>query len=121
MIDIYLSVSRTLSFTLYLIITMVISLRRYDESDYSSKMVQCGKCNMWVHAECEKLSDEMYEILSVLPDNIPYLCVSCLPKRPAPWQFALWEEMSSGEHDNLHNEQYIYYPVLESSRCTDER
>ncbi|KAG8141706.1 hypothetical protein E2320_007269 [Naja naja] len=30
----------------------------YDDDDYESKMMQCGKCDRWVHAKCEDLSGE---------------------------------------------------------------
>jgi hypothetical protein len=28
------------------------------------KAVRCGTCNLWVHTECEKISDELYNILA---------------------------------------------------------
>lgn len=28
----------------------------YDDDDYESKMMQCGKCDRWVHSKCENLS-----------------------------------------------------------------
>nr|2KYU_A Chain A, Histone-lysine N-methyltransferase MLL [Homo sapiens] len=49
----------------------------YDDDDYESKMMQCGKCDRWVHSKCENLSDEMYEILSNLPESVAYTCVNC--------------------------------------------
>lgn len=30
----------------------------YDDDDYESKMMQCGKCDRWVHSKCEDLSGE---------------------------------------------------------------
>lgn len=30
----------------------------YDDDDYESKMMQCGRCDRWVHSKCEHLSGE---------------------------------------------------------------
>lgn len=30
----------------------------YDDDDYDSKMMECGRCNHWVHAKCENLTGE---------------------------------------------------------------
>ncbi|XP_045432156.1 histone-lysine N-methyltransferase 2A isoform X5 [Pipistrellus kuhlii] len=64
----------------------------YDDDDYESKMMQCGKCDRWVHSKCENLSgteDEMYEILSNLPESVAYTCVNCTVRHPAEWRLAL--------------------------------
>uniref|UniRef100_S4RAI7 [histone H3]-lysine(4) N-methyltransferase n=1 Tax=Petromyzon marinus TaxID=7757 RepID=S4RAI7_PETMA len=75
--------------------------RCYDDDDYESKMMQCGKCERWVHAKCESLSDtpcadEMYEILSSLPESVVYTCVRCTESRPAEWSVALAAELQAG-------------------------
>ncbi|KAK5639130.1 hypothetical protein RI129_011622 [Pyrocoelia pectoralis] len=49
----------------------------YDDNDYNTKMMECAKCNMWVHAKCESLSDEQYQILSLLPESVEFLCCIC--------------------------------------------
>lgn len=42
------------------------------------QMVQCGKCDHWIHSHCESMSDEEYEVLSELPeDSVIYLCRLC--------------------------------------------
>lgn len=51
----------------------------YDESDYNLKMMECGTCRHWVHAKCEGLNDEQYNMLSVLPENIEFICRKCNP------------------------------------------
>ncbi|KAB0800971.1 hypothetical protein PPYR_05325 [Photinus pyralis] len=51
----------------------------YDDNDYNTKMMECAKCNMWVHAKCESLSDEQYQILSLLPESVEFLCSICEP------------------------------------------
>ncbi|XP_057346658.1 histone-lysine N-methyltransferase 2A isoform X7 [Manis pentadactyla] len=68
----------------------------YDDDDYESKMMQCGKCDRWVHSKCENLSgteDEMYEILSNLPESVAYTCVNCTERHPAEWRLALEREL----------------------------
>ncbi|MGH0185036.1 UNVERIFIED_CONTAM: hypothetical protein FKN15_016516 [Acipenser sinensis] len=65
----------------------------YDDDDYESKMMQCGKCDHWVHSKCENLTDEMYEILSNLPENIAYTCINCTDQHPAEWRTALGKEL----------------------------
>ncbi|XP_061449175.1 histone-lysine N-methyltransferase 2A isoform X1 [Rhineura floridana] len=65
----------------------------YDDDDYESKMMQCGKCDHWVHSKCENLSDEMYEILSNLPESVAYTCINCTERHPAEWRLALEKEL----------------------------
>ncbi|XP_061072519.1 histone-lysine N-methyltransferase 2A [Conger conger] len=67
----------------------------YDDDDYESKMMQCGRCARWVHARCENLTDEMYEILSKLPESVVYTCTSCTQRPPAEWRTALEKELQS--------------------------
>ncbi|XP_036381695.1 histone-lysine N-methyltransferase 2A [Megalops cyprinoides] len=67
----------------------------YDDDDYESKMMQCGKCDRWVHAKCEHLTDEMYEILSNLPESVAYTCTNCTDRPPAEWRTALEKELQS--------------------------
>ncbi|XP_063291978.1 histone-lysine N-methyltransferase 2A isoform X3 [Pelobates fuscus] len=67
----------------------------YDDDDYESKMMQCGKCDRWVHSKCESLTDEMYEILSNLPESVAYTCVNCTEQHPAEWRLALTNELQA--------------------------
>ncbi|XP_069470536.1 histone-lysine N-methyltransferase 2A isoform X3 [Ambystoma mexicanum] len=67
----------------------------YDDDDYESKMMQCGKCDRWVHSKCENLSDEMYEILSNLPESVAYTCINCTDNHPAEWRLALEKEVQT--------------------------
>ena len=57
------------------------------------QMVQCGKCDHWIHATCENISDETYEILSELPeDSVVFNCRLCAPQPPGavpPWRQAI--------------------------------
>ncbi|KAL6471058.1 hypothetical protein MHYP_G00197080 [Metynnis hypsauchen] len=67
----------------------------YDDDDYESKMMQCGKCDRWVHAKCENLTDEMYELLSNLPESVVYTCINCTERHPPEWRTALEKEIQS--------------------------
>ncbi|KAM5131789.1 histone-lysine N-methyltransferase 2A [Mantella aurantiaca] len=67
----------------------------YDDDDYESKMMQCGKCDRWVHSKCENLTDEMYEILSNLPESVAYTCVNCTDHHPAEWRQALTKDIQA--------------------------
>ena len=43
-------------------------------------MVQCSECDHWVHAACESMTDQDYEILSDLPEEaVTFLCRLCAP------------------------------------------
>jgi hypothetical protein len=49
----------------------------YENNDYDVKMMECGDCRRWVHAKCEGLADEQYNLLSVLPEHIEFVCKKC--------------------------------------------
>jgi hypothetical protein len=38
------------------------------------QMMECGRCKCWVHAKCEGLSDEKYQVLSYLPESVEFIC-----------------------------------------------
>ncbi|XP_041850190.1 histone-lysine N-methyltransferase 2A isoform X3 [Melanotaenia boesemani] len=65
----------------------------YDDDDFDSKMMECGRCNHWVHAKCENLTEEMYELLSKLPESVTYTCTKCTEHHPAQWRTALEREL----------------------------
>ncbi|XP_072547712.1 histone-lysine N-methyltransferase 2A isoform X2 [Salminus brasiliensis] len=54
----------------------------YEDNDYESQMMQCSTCNHWVHAKCEGLTDDLYEILSSLPESVVYSCQPCIQAEP---------------------------------------
>ncbi|KAJ8389483.1 hypothetical protein AAFF_G00120210 [Aldrovandia affinis] len=68
----------------------------YEDNDYDSQMMQCARCNHWVHAKCEGLSDDLYEILSNLPESVVYSCRPCSRARPSPWREVLQAELKAG-------------------------
>lgn len=70
--------------------------RCYEDDDYDSKMMECGQCKSWVHAKCEGLSDEKYQVLSFLPESVEYVCRMCCIMPPAPWWVAVEAELKSG-------------------------
>ncbi|CRK97266.1 CLUMA_CG010662, isoform A [Clunio marinus] len=51
----------------------------YENNDYDVKMMECGDCRRWVHSKCEGLTDEQYNLLSVLPEHIEFICKKCSP------------------------------------------
>lgn len=55
-------------------------------------MMECGWCGRWVHASCEGLSGEGYQLLSALPPSIEYICCKCMPHDP-PWRKMLTEHL----------------------------
>lgn len=55
-------------------------------------MMECGWCARWVHASCEGLSGEGYQLLSALPPSIEYICRQCMPHDP-PWRKMLTEHL----------------------------
>lgn len=59
-------------------------------------MVECAQCLSWVHASCEGISDEKYQILSHLPETVEFLCKFCTPEVPPLWSQAIDNEISNG-------------------------
>ncbi|CAG4960024.1 unnamed protein product [Colias eurytheme] len=66
----------------------------YRDNDFDSKMMECGWCARWVHASCEGLSGEGYQLLSALPPSIEYICCKCMPHDP-PWRKMLTEHLKT--------------------------
>ncbi|KAJ8334432.1 hypothetical protein SKAU_G00400710 [Synaphobranchus kaupii] len=73
-----------------------ICFKCYEDNDYESQMIQCAQCNHWVHAKCEGLSDDLYEILSNLPESVDYSCTPCSRAQPSTWREVLQEELKAG-------------------------
>lgn len=65
----------------------------YDGDDFESKLVKCRKCDCWVHAKCERLTDDMYELLSNLPENLAYTCIKCTEPHHTEWRDVLEKEI----------------------------
>lgn len=67
----------------------------YDDNDFNIKMMECGVCKRWVHSKCENLTDEQYNMLSVLPENIEFICRICDPNA-STWRDAVTAEFKAG-------------------------
>lgn len=70
--------------------------RCYNENDFDTKMMECNECSCWVHAHCEGLSDERYQILSYLPDTIEFTCRQCSSNPNSIWRNAIEAELKTG-------------------------
>ncbi|XP_044598470.1 histone-lysine N-methyltransferase trithorax-like, partial [Cotesia glomerata] len=71
--------------------------RCYNENDFNTKMMECNECSCWVHAHCEGLSDEFYQVLSYLPDSIEFTCSQCSPNpNSTSWRNAIDKELKTG-------------------------
>ncbi|XP_076750438.1 histone lysine N-methyltransferase trithorax isoform X1 [Xylocopa sonorina] len=70
--------------------------RCYNENDFDTKMMECSECSYWVHAHCEGLSDERYQILSYLPDTIEFTCSQCSSNPNSVWRNAIETELKAG-------------------------
>ncbi|XP_037040768.1 histone-lysine N-methyltransferase trithorax isoform X2 [Bradysia coprophila] len=70
----------------------------YEDNDFNIKMMECGDCKKWVHAKCEELTDEQYNMLSVLPENIEFICKKCAKTNSTAdkWREAVAAEFKSG-------------------------
>ncbi|XP_061453058.1 histone-lysine N-methyltransferase 2B isoform X2 [Rhineura floridana] len=96
-----------------------ICLHCYEDNDYESKMMQCAKCDHWVHAKCEGLSDEGYEILSNLPESVIYACRPCCGSDKAKWREVLSSELRKGLRQVLQGllSSKCATPLLQCAQC----
>lgn len=46
----------------------------YDDNDYETRMMECATCSGWIHAKCEGIDAEKYQVLSYLPNTVDYMC-----------------------------------------------
>lgn len=72
--------------------------RCYEDNDFDLKMMECGDCKRWVHAKCEGLTDEQYNMLSALPENIEFICKKCGKNNECAnvWRDAVAAEFKAG-------------------------
>ncbi|XP_062996751.1 histone-lysine N-methyltransferase 2B isoform X2 [Elgaria multicarinata webbii] len=96
-----------------------ICLHCYEDNDYESKMMQCAKCDHWVHAKCEGLSDEGYEILSNLPESVVYACRPCCGSDKTKWREVLSSELRKGLRQVLQGllSTKCAIPLLQCAQC----
>ncbi|KAK7066067.1 hypothetical protein SK128_026400 [Halocaridina rubra] len=60
------------------------------------QMMECGRCGEWIHAHCEGLNNEHYQILSFLPDSVEYVCRICIMEEESNWLDAVNKELAAG-------------------------
>ncbi|XP_063168426.1 histone-lysine N-methyltransferase 2B isoform X1 [Candoia aspera] len=96
-----------------------ICLHCYEDNDYESKMMQCAKCDHWVHAKCEGLSDEGYEILSNLPESVVYACRPCCGSDKTKWREVLNSELRKGLRQVLQGllGSKCVTPLMQCAQC----
>ncbi|XP_070806226.1 histone-lysine N-methyltransferase 2B isoform X2 [Pituophis catenifer annectens] len=96
-----------------------ICLHCYEDNDYESKMMQCAKCDHWVHAKCEGLSDEGYEILSNLPESVVYACRPCCGSDKTKWREVLNSELRKGLRQVLQGllSSKCVAPLMQCAQC----
>ncbi|KAG1664687.1 Histone-lysine N-methyltransferase 2A [Nymphon striatum] len=68
----------------------------YNLSDFDSQMIQCSKCKIWVHSKCDGMTDDMYKILSDLPEAVEYFCPNCLKGASKYWIEEVKFRLNSG-------------------------
>ena len=66
-------------------------------------MMECGRCKEWIHAQCEGLSNEHYQILSCLPDSVEYVCRLCLGANSDNYLNPIMGELKAGMELVLKN------------------
>uniref|UniRef100_A0A4W5P6L1 [histone H3]-lysine(4) N-methyltransferase n=1 Tax=Hucho hucho TaxID=62062 RepID=A0A4W5P6L1_9TELE len=75
----------------------------YEENNHNSQMMECSMCGHWVHSKCEGLSDDLYEIMSSLPESVVYSCTRCSQSQPRFWKEELKERLRAGLENVLTN------------------
>lgn len=50
----------------------------------------------WIPNSCSIISDELYEILSSLPESVVYSCRPCSVTQPSAWRELLYIELRAG-------------------------
>ncbi|KAM9385684.1 LOW QUALITY PROTEIN: histone-lysine N-methyltransferase 2A [Pholidichthys leucotaenia] len=75
----------------------------YEDESQTSQMIQCSKCSHWVHYKCEGLSDELYGLLSSLPDKVDFTCRPCRENEPSSLKESLQSRLMAGMEEVLNN------------------
>lgn len=63
--------------------------------------MECISCNKWIHSKCEGLSDDQYQILSMLPESVEFCCQSCSKDATPYWRKAIKSELKSSFNNVL--------------------
>jgi len=64
--------------------------------------MECSKCGGWIHAQCEGLDGEQYQVLSYLPDSVSYVCKCNIPAPKARKSSGRIRKQDDGE-DDVHD------------------
>ncbi|XP_022602875.1 histone-lysine N-methyltransferase 2B-like [Seriola dumerili] len=65
----------------------------YDDNKQHTQMIQCSKCNHWIHYICEGLSEELFGLLSSQRGQVVFTCSPCGQRRTE--RRSLKEELQS--------------------------
>ena len=65
-----------------------ICLHCYEDNDYESKMMQCAKCDHWVHAKCEGLSGGSVHVSSMVLISCATITWILRSSSDVPWKLA---------------------------------
>ncbi|XP_023265562.1 histone-lysine N-methyltransferase 2B-like isoform X2 [Seriola lalandi dorsalis] len=65
----------------------------YDDNKQHTQMIQCSKCNHWIHYLCEGLSEELFGLLSSQRGQVVFTCSPCGQRRTE--RRSLKEELQS--------------------------
>ena len=73
-----------------------ICARVYDSaSPEAAHMIQCDRCALWVHVDCDGMDDATYEAYEAgAPGHEVYECPDCQRGSAAPNDVALWRDMA---------------------------
>jgi len=85
----------------------------YEEDDFEQAMMECAHCGGWIHAKCEGIDGEQYQVLSYLPDSVEYIC-KC--KNPTP-KAKKCEKLDNviGQESNVLGQVLVPVPVAMSN------
>ncbi|KAM4630890.1 histone-lysine N-methyltransferase 2B [Polymixia lowei] len=77
----------------------------YDDSSHGKQMIQCSKCSHWVHSRCERLSEELFGLLSSQPDGVVFTCSPCSQHqaKPSRWKEGLQRRLKAAIEEVLCN------------------
>lgn len=85
----------------------------YEEDDFEQAMMECAHCGGWIHAKCEGIDGEQYQVLSYLPDSVEYVCKCKNPSPKAKKSVKL--DNSLGQETNVLGQVLVPVPVAMSN------
>jgi hypothetical protein len=76
-------------------------------------MMECAHCGGWIHAKCEGIDGEQYQVLSYLPDSVEYVCKCKNPTPKAKKSDKL--DNGIGQESNVLGQVLVPVPVAMSN------